>query len=44
MIEGTTIKPVFRSPLGEPTAYEVRGTLISLREEEAEKIFVEDGK
>ena len=24
MIEGTKIKPVFRSPLGDPTAYEVR--------------------
>ncbi len=24
MIKGTIIKPVFRSPLGDPTAYEVR--------------------
>lgn len=40
MIEGTKIKPVFRSPLGDPTAYEVRGSLISLREEETKKIYI----
>lgn len=40
MIEGTKIKPVLRSPLGDPTAYEVRGSLISLREEEAERIYI----
>ncbi len=40
MIEGTRIKPVLRSPLGDPTAYEVRGSLISLREEEAKKIYI----
>ena len=40
MIEGTKIKPVFRSPLKDPTAYEVRGSLISLREEETAKIWV----
>ena len=38
MIEGTTVKPVFRSPLGDPTAYEVRGSLVSLREEVSKKI------
>lgn len=42
MIEGTKIKPVFKSPLGDPTAYEVRGTLISLREEESKKIKIRD--
>lgn len=40
MIEGTKIKPVFRSPLGDPTAYEVRGSLISLREEESSNIEI----
>lgn len=42
MIEGTKIKPVFKSPLGDPTAYEVRGSLISLREEESKKIEISD--
>lgn len=40
MIEGTKIKPVFRSPLGDPTAFEVRGSLISLREEESKNIEI----
>lgn len=40
IIEGTKIKPVLRSPLGDPTAYEVRGSIISLREEESKKIYV----
>ena len=40
IIEGTKIKPVFRSPLGDPTAYEVRGTLISLRKEDSKDIEI----
>lgn len=40
MVEGTKIKPVFKSPLGDPTAYEVRGSLISLREEESRNIEI----
>ena len=40
MIEGTKIKPVLKSPLGDPVAYEVRGSLISLREEESKNIDI----
>ncbi len=40
IIKGTKIKPVFKSPLGDPTAYEVRGSLISLRDDETKKISV----
>lgn len=40
MIEGTKIKPVFRSPLGDPTAYEVRGSLVSIREDDSKNIEV----
>lgn len=40
MIEGTKVKPVFKSPLGDPTAYQVRGSVISLREEESNNIRV----
>lgn len=40
MIEGTKIRPVLKSPLGDPTAYEVRGSLISLREEESKNIEI----
>lgn len=41
IIEGTKIKPVFKSPLGDPTAYEVRGMLLSLREEDSQNIKIE---
>ena len=40
IIEGTKIKPVLKSPLGDPTAYEVRGSIISLREEDSKKIEI----
>lgn len=40
MIEGTKIKPVLKSPLGDPIAYEVRGCLISLRKEESKNIEI----
>lgn len=33
--DGTQVLCVMRSPLGDPTAYLVRGTLIALRREEA---------
>ena len=40
LIKGTKLKPVLRSPLGDPTAYEVRKSVIVLREEDAAKIKV----
>lgn len=40
IVVGTKIKPVFRSPTGDPTAYEVRGTLLALRKEDASFIDV----
>ena len=40
IIEGTKIKPVLKSPLGDPIAYEVRDTLICLRNEEAKNIEI----
>ena len=40
IIKGTKIRPVFKSPLGDPTAYEIRKTIIALREEDTEKIEV----
>jgi len=38
---GTTIEPVMQSALGEPRAYRVRGSLIALRREQADMIWVE---
>ncbi len=40
-IPGTIITVVFESPLGDPVAYNVRGTLIALRRDESENIEVE---
>lgn len=41
IVQGTNIKPVLRSPLGDPTAYEVRGSIIAIREEDSKLISVE---
>jgi len=41
LIKGTNIMASFRSPLGDPTAYEVRGTTIALREEDAGMIEID---
>ncbi len=38
LIEGTDIKPVLVSPSGDPRAFEFRGSLIAIREEDAENI------
>lgn len=41
LIHDTIVKPVEKSPAGDPIAYEIRGAVIALRSEEASKIFVE---
>jgi len=35
------VKKVMVSPTGDPTAYQIRGTVIALRKEEAEKIIIQ---
>lgn len=40
LIEGVRVECVQKSPLGDPVAYLIKGALIALRNEEAEKIFV----
>lgn len=42
IIKGTHIKPVLKSPSGSPIAYEIKGTLIAIRNDDAEKILVEE--
>lgn len=39
-ILGTKVKALFKSPLGDPTAYLVRGTIIAIRDADAEKIKI----
>lgn len=38
LIKDTEITPVFKSPSGDPTAYEFRKTLIAIRKEDSECI------
>ena len=40
IITGTEIACVGRSPLGDPTAYLIRKTVIALRREDAEQILI----
>ena len=41
LIEGTKVKCVLKSPLGDPAAYKIRGAVIAIRREEAADIKVE---
>lgn len=40
IIQGTTIEALQKSPFGDPVAYCIRGTVIALRHEDAEKIVI----
>ncbi|WP_027623870.1 FeoA family protein [Clostridium lundense] len=41
LIAGTEVESLRQSPSGDPIAYEIRGTVIALRSEEASKILVQ---
>ena len=41
LLESTAISPIFASPFGDPIAYEFRGNIIAIRNEDAHKIYVE---
>ncbi|ABW19521.1 FeoA family protein [Alkaliphilus oremlandii] len=40
LLPGTVIDVIRKSPLGDPVAYNIRGALIALRQEESDKILV----
>ncbi len=40
IVRGNSIQPLYRAPSGDPTAYEVLGANIALREEQAQYVFV----
>lgn len=40
LIPGTSITPVFTSPFGEPTAFEFRNTIVSIRNNDTSHILV----
>lgn len=41
LVEGTKVKFVLRSPLGDPYAYKIRGAVVAIRKEDASQIMVE---
>lgn len=40
VIDGTEIEPLYKSPSGNPVAYLIRGAVIALRSDIADKIMV----
>lgn len=40
LVYNTVVKPIIKSPAGDPIAYEIRGAIIALRSEESSKIFI----
>ncbi|WP_337399160.1 FeoA family protein [Congzhengia sp.] len=40
LVEGTKVLCLQRSPLGDPTAFSIRGAVIALREEDSSNIFI----
>ena len=42
LIEGTPVDCLMRSPLGDPTAYRIRGAVIALRCEDADTVRIRE--
>lgn len=40
LVRNTPVCPLFQSPSGDPIAYLIRGTVIALRNEDAQKILI----
>lgn len=40
IVYGTKITPILKSPSGDPTAFEIRGSIIALRKEDADLIEI----
>lgn len=40
IVPNTKIEALYKSPIGDPIAYFIRGAVIALRNEDAEKIYV----
>lgn len=41
LIKGTRVECIMKSPLGDPTAYLIRGALIALRRDDAKYVLIE---
>nr|WP_330400741.1 FeoA family protein [Lacrimispora amygdalina] len=42
LIEGTVVECVGKSPLGDPTAFLIRGAVIALRNEDSGRVLIQD--
>ena len=42
MVKGTKVTPVLVSPSGDPRAFDLRGTLIAIREEDTKLIEIQE--
>jgi len=40
LLPGTEVRAIMKSPLGSPTAYDIRGSILALRPEDASKIVL----
>lgn len=40
MVKNTIIKTLYKSPLGDPVAYLMRGSIIAIRNDDAKNIFI----
>ena len=40
LVEGTLIRALFKSPCGDPTAFEIRNSVIALRKEDSRNILI----
>ena len=41
LINGTNIKAIFKSPIGNPIAYKIRGSTIAIRKEDSKYITIQ---
>lgn len=42
IVKGTKITSVFKSPSSDPTAFEIRGTILALRKEDSSLIVIKE--
>lgn len=40
LIKGTTVEAIQKSPSGDPIAYSIRGAVIAIRDQDAQKVLV----
>lgn len=41
LVPGTIVEPIRRSPAGDPTAFDIRGTVIALRQRDGDTVLVQ---